>query len=79
MPHQAHAEYTVAVATNNIHEAIARVGSEFYKLVKQGLRTHGEHVSATCEFEEFARDVLAALEAYPAQLASSGDAPGADA
>src|SRR5712692_9383579 len=66
-PH-AHAEYTFAVATNNIHEAVAKVGREFYTLVKQGLLTHGEHASATCEFEEFARDVLAALEAHPGQL-----------
>ena len=79
MSHQSHAEYTVTVSTNNIHEAIAKVAGELYKLVKQGLRTHGEHVSATCEFEEFARDVLAALEAYPDQVASPADASGADA
>ena len=79
MPHQAHSEYTVAVSTNNINEAIAKLAGEFYRLVKQGLLTHGVHVSATCDFEEFARDVLAALEAYPEQLASPGDAPGNDA
>lgn len=79
MSHQAHAEYTVAVSTNNINVAIAKLAGELCKLVKQALLTHGVHVSATCDFEEFARDVLAALEAYPEQLESPGDAPGTDA
>jgi hypothetical protein len=72
-------KYFFAVTTNDIHEAIAIVARELRRLIKQGIITHGKHVSVTCEFAEFGRDVLAALEAYPKQWASREDKPGADA
>ncbi len=68
MPHHNQPRYKFSIATNNNHEAIAKVGTEFLKLVKEAVADHVKHVSTTCELEELGRDVAAALEAHPEQL-----------
>jgi len=61
-------EYTVHVSTSNIHEAIASAASALYTLVEEGLAAHQDHEAEECEFEEFARDILAVLGRHADQL-----------
>ncbi len=63
-------EYVVAVSTNDIREAIARLGSALYDLVGEALLTH-DCDSEDCEFENFARHLREALASHPEVL--SGD------
>lgn len=61
-------EYTVHVRTSNIHEAIASAASALYTLVEEALVSHQDHEAEECEFEEFARDILAVLGRHADQL-----------
>jgi hypothetical protein len=59
-------EYVVSVATNDIKNAIAQLGSALYDLLEQSLMTADEE--DVSDFEQFARDTLTVLGSYPEQL-----------
>jgi hypothetical protein len=72
-------EYNVSVPTNDIHEAIAKAGTELAALVDEALLSHEPHeMDEECEFEEFARDLLRVLTSHSDALASSEDRPDPD-
>jgi len=69
-------EYNVSVRTNDIHQAIAKTGTELAALVDEALLSHEPHeMDEECEFEEFARDLLRVLTSHSDALASSEDRP----
>jgi len=59
-------EYVVSVATNNIREAIAHLGSTLYDLLEQHLMTTEDDDES--DFDEFARETLNVLARHPHQL-----------
>src|SRR6266849_4268778 len=63
-------EYVVSVATNNIREAVAQLGSALYDLLEQALMTANDEDES--DFDQFARETLNVLARHPEQL--SGDA-----
>ncbi len=63
-------EYVVSVATNNIREAVAQMGSALYDLLEQALMTADDEYES--DFDQFARETLNILARHPEQL--SGDA-----
>ena len=63
-------EYVVSVATNNIREAVAQMGSALYDLLEQALMTTDDEDES--DFDHFARETLNILARHPEQL--SGDA-----
>ena len=63
-------EYVVSVATNNIREAVAQMGSALYDLLEQALMTADDEDES--DFDQFARETLNILARHPEQL--SGDA-----
>lgn len=63
-------EYNVSVSSDNIHDAIASVGSALYALVEEALATHEDHEMEECEFESFARDIIGVLTQHPEQLSA---------
>ncbi len=65
-------EYVVTVSTNDIREAIARLGSALYDLVGEALLTH-DCESDNCEFENFARHLREALASHPDALSWCGE------
>jgi hypothetical protein len=65
-------EYTVSVRTNDIHKAIAQLGSKLYDLLEQRLMTADDEEDES-DFNQFARETLNVLARYPEQL--SGDDP----
>ena len=68
-------QYIVSVRTSDIHEAIAKTGTEFWTLVEEALLSHEPHeIDEECEFEEFARDLLRVLTSHSDALASTEDA-----
>jgi hypothetical protein len=52
-----------------VHAAIAQIAGALYELVEEALQTHEDHEAEECEFELFARDVLAVLARHADQLA----------
>ena len=76
-PNNESKEYTVSVSTDDIHEAIALVGSALYTLVEEALAAHENHEAEECEFESFARDILGVLTQHAEQL-SGAEASWAD-
>jgi len=66
-------EYTLSVSTDDIHAAIASVGSALYALVEEALAAHENHEAEECEFEAFARDVLGVLTRYAEQLSGGSE------
>ncbi len=62
-------EYVVSVATNNIREAVAQLGSALYDLLEQALMTADDEDES--DFDQFARETLNVLARHPEQL--SGD------
>ncbi len=63
-------EYVVSVATNNIREAVAQMGSALYDLLEQALMTADDEDES--DFDQFARETLNILARHPEHL--SGDA-----
>lgn len=61
------AEYTVSVRTNDIHRAIAQLGSKLYDLLEQRLMTADDEENES-DFNQFARETLNVLARYPEQL-----------
>jgi hypothetical protein len=59
-------EYVVSVATNDIREAVARLGSALYDLLEQALMTADDEEES--DFDRFARETLNVLARYPEQL-----------
>ena len=57
------------MATNNMREAIAQLGSALYDLLEQALMTANDEDES--EFDQFAREMLNVLARHPEQL--SGD------
>ena len=62
-------EYVVSIATNNLREAVAQLGSALYDLLEQALMTTDDEDES--EFDQFARETLNVLARHPEQL--SGD------
>ena len=62
-------EYVVSVATDNIREAVAKLGSALYDLLEQALMTADDEDE--CDFDQFVRETLNVLARHPEQL--SGD------
>ena len=62
-------EYVVSVATNDIREAVAQLGSALYDLLEQALMTADDEDES--DFDQFARETLNVLTRHPEQL--SGD------
>jgi hypothetical protein len=62
-------EYNLSVRTNDVHVAIAQTASALYELVEEALQTHEDHEAEECEFEVFARDILAVLSRHADQMA----------
>ena len=60
-------EYVVSVATNNIREAIAQLGSALYDLLEQKLMTTDDEDES--DFDQFARETFNVLARHPHQLA----------
>jgi D-serine deaminase-like pyridoxal phosphate-dependent protein len=69
MSHDDPKEYNLSVSTNNVHTAIAQTASALYSLVEEALQTHEGHEAEECEFELFARDILAVLARHADQMA----------
>jgi hypothetical protein len=69
MSHDDPKEYNLSVRTNNVHAAIAQTAGALYELVEEALQTHEDHEAEECEFELFARDILAVLSRHADQLA----------
>jgi hypothetical protein len=61
-------EYNLSVRTNDVHAAVAQTAGALYELVEEALQTHEDHEAEECEFELFARDVLAVLARHADQL-----------
>jgi hypothetical protein len=59
-------EYSVAVLTNDIREAIARTGSALYDLLEQVLMTADDEDES--DFDQFARETFNVLARHPEQL-----------
>jgi hypothetical protein len=68
MSHDDHKEYNLSVRTNDVHAAIAQTAGALYELVEEALQTHEDHEAKECEFELFARDILAVLARHADQL-----------
>jgi hypothetical protein len=62
-------EYVVSVATNNIREAVAQMGSALYDLLEQALMTADDEDES--DFDQFARETLNVLARHPEQLAGA--------
>ena len=62
-------EYVVSVRTNDIHDAIAELGSALYDLLEQTLMTADDEEDES-DFSQFARETLNVLARYPEQLSS---------
>lgn len=62
-------EYVVSVATNDIREAVAQLGSALYDLLEQALMTADDEDES--EFGRFARETFTVLGIHAEQL--SGD------
>jgi hypothetical protein len=62
-------EYNLSVRTNDVRAAIAETAGALYELVEEALQTHEDHEAEECEFELFARDILAVLSRHADQLA----------
>jgi len=60
-------EYIVSVATNDITDAIAQLGSALYDLLEQALMTADDEDES--EFDRFARETFNVLARHPEQLA----------
>jgi hypothetical protein len=69
MSHDDPKEYNLSVRTNDVHAAIAQTAGALYELVEEALQTHEDHEAEECEFELFARDILAVLSRHADQLA----------
>lgn len=73
-------EYVVSVATNNVREAVAQLGSALYDLLEQALMTADEEDES--DFDEFARETLNVLARHPQQLSCDAESewqePGRD-
>jgi hypothetical protein len=65
-------EYVVSVATNDIREAVAQLGSALYDLLEQALMTADDEDESY--FDQFARETLNVLARHPEQLSGS-DSP----
>ena len=59
-------EYVVSVATNDIREAVAQLGSALYDLLEQALMTADDEEES--EFDRFARETLNVLARHPEQI-----------
>ena len=59
-------EYVVSMATNNIRQAVAQLGSALYDLLEQALMTAADEDES--DFDQFARETLNVLARYPEQL-----------
>jgi hypothetical protein len=68
MAHADPKEYNLSVRTNDVHAAIAQTAGALYELVEEALQIHEDHEAEECEFELFARDVLAVLSRHADQL-----------
>jgi hypothetical protein len=69
MSHDEPKEYNLSVHTNDVHAAIAQTASALYQLVEEALQSHEDHEAEECDFELFARDVLAVLSRHADRLA----------
>ena len=63
-------EYNLSVSSDNIHDAIASVGSALYALVEEARTAHENHETEGCAFESFARDIIGVLTQHPEQLSA---------
>ena len=61
-------EYNLSIHTSDVRSAIAQTASALYELMEEALQTHEAHEAEECEFELFARDVLAVLGRHADQL-----------
>jgi hypothetical protein len=77
MSHEDPKEYDLSVRTNDVHAAIAQTASALYEFVEEALQTHEDHEAEECEFESFARDILAVLARHADQL-TEGESAWAD-
>jgi len=69
-------KYIVSVRTSDIHEAIAKTGTELWTLVEEALLSHEPHeIDEECEFEEFARDLLRVLTSHSGRTRIYGRCP----
>ena len=64
-------EYVVSVATNNIREAVAQLGSALYDLLEQALMTADDEDES--DFDQFARETFNVLARHPHQLSYDAD------
>ena len=71
MSHDDPKEYNVSIHTNDVHAAIAQTTGALYELVEEALQGHEDHEAEECEFELFARDILAVLTRHADQLANN--------
>ena len=69
MYHDDPKEYNVSVHTNDVRAAIAQTAAALYAQVEGALLTHEDHENEECEFEPFARDILAVLSRHADQWA----------
>lgn len=69
MSHDDPKEYNLSVHTNDVHVAITKTAGALYEQVEEALQTHVEHEAEECDFELFARDLLAVLSRHADQLA----------
>jgi hypothetical protein len=68
MAHDDPKEYNLSVRTNDVHAAIAQTAGALYELMDEALQAHEDHEAEECEFELFARDMLAVLARHADQL-----------
>jgi len=73
MSHDDPKEYKVSVETDDVRAAIAQTSSALYELVEEALQVHEDHEAEECEFELFARDLLAVLTRHADQMVSDGN------
>jgi len=71
MSHDDPKEYNLSVSTNDVRAAIAQTAGALYELVEEALQTHEDHEAEECEFELFARDILAVLSRHADQFADN--------
>lgn len=64
-------EYVVSVATNNIREAVAQLGSALYDLLEQALMTADDEDES--DFDQFARETFNVLARHPHQLSCDAE------
>ena len=69
-------EYTVSINTDDINEAISQASDALYHLVLQALASHECPDVEECQFEAFARDVLAVLDQHSEHLAAGENSSG---